>query len=88
MLTAAYRWIDHNILKLGRELRLSYLPPLMVYMAALRPAEAWFVLSTLLVPVGDVTRDAVADAMNVEAVPRVDAKGAPIDTATCTSWRS
>ena len=34
MLTAAYRWIDHNILELGRELRLSFLPPLMVYMAA------------------------------------------------------
>lgn len=165
MLTAGYRWIDHNILELGRELRLSYLPPLMVYMAAgisgltgivgtffvkeylglpasflaalgfwagipwalkmplghlvdliwrwksgliylgagliamsllimvgllsereamaaIMPAEAWFVLSTLLAPVGYVTQDAVADAMTVEAVPRVDAKGAPIDSAT------
>ena len=27
------RWIDVNILSLGRELRLSYLPPLMVYVA-------------------------------------------------------
>lgn len=26
-------WIDRNILSLGREMRLSYLPPLMVYMA-------------------------------------------------------
>src|SRR5512135_2968752 len=34
MFSAAYRWIDDNILELGRELRLSYLPPLMVYMAA------------------------------------------------------
>ena len=165
MLTAAYRWIDHNIFELGRELRLSYLPPLMVYMAAgisgltaivgtffvkeylglpasflaalgfwagipwalkmplghlvdliwrwksgliylgagliavsllimagllsareamvaIMPAEAWFILSTLLAPVGYVTQDAVADAMTVEAVPRVDAKGAPIDPAT------
>jgi MFS family permease len=165
MLTAAYRWIDNNILELGRELRLSFLPPLMVYMAAgisgltgivgtffvkeylglpasflaalgfwagipwalkmplghlvdliwrwksgliylgavliamsllimvgllseraamaaIMPAEAWFVLSTLLAPVGYVTQDAVADAMTVEAVPRVDAKGAPIDPAT------
>jgi hypothetical protein len=31
---AAARWIDRNILELGREMRLSYLPPLMVYMAA------------------------------------------------------
>ena len=29
-----WRWIDYNILELGREMRLSYLPPLMVYMAA------------------------------------------------------
>ena len=27
-------WIDRNILELGREMRLSYLPPLMVYVAA------------------------------------------------------
>src|SRR5918996_1383100 len=27
-------WIDANILDLGRQMRLSYLPPLMVYMAA------------------------------------------------------
>jgi hypothetical protein len=33
-LRATYRWLDRNILELGRELRLSYLPPLMVYMAA------------------------------------------------------
>ena len=28
------RWIDENIFSLGREMRLSYLPPLMVYLAA------------------------------------------------------
>ena len=165
MLTAARRWIDHNILELGREMRLSYLPPLMVYMAAgisgltsivgtffvkeylglsasflaalgfwagipwalkmplghlvdliwrwksgliylgaglitlsllimvgllsgrgamlaFMSAEAWFVLSALLAPVGYVMQDTVADAMTVEAVPRVDSKGAPIDPAT------
>ncbi len=165
MLTTARRWIDHNILELGRELRLSYLPPLMVYMAAgisgltsivgtffvkeylglsasflaalgfwagipwalkmplghlvdliwrwksgliylgaglitlsllimvgllsgrgamleFMSAEAWFVLSALLAPVGYVMQDTVADAMTVEAVPRVDSKGAPIDPAT------
>jgi BT1 family len=158
MFTAVYRWIDRNILELGRELRLSYLPPLMVYMAAgisgltgivgtffvkdylglsaeflaalgfwagipwslkmplghlvdliwrwkaglvflgaaliaaslgimiglightdlmraVMPVEAWFVLSTLLAPVGYVVQDVVADAMTVEAVPRVDAEG-------------
>ena len=33
MLARAYRWFDRVILELGREFRLSYLPPLMVYVA-------------------------------------------------------
>jgi hypothetical protein len=164
MLVFLYRWIDRNVLELGRELRLSYLPPLMVYMAAgisgltgivgtffvkeylglsaaflaalgfwagipwalkmpighlvdliwrwkswlvylgasliaasllimvglignrdamvvVMPAEAWYVLSVLLAPVGYVIQDAVADAMTVEAVPKVDALGKPLDPA-------
>lgn len=32
--TALITWVDNNILELGRELRLSYLPPLMIYLAA------------------------------------------------------
>lgn len=164
-LTGIYEWIDRNILSLGREMRLSYLPPLMVYMAygisgltgivgtffvkdylglsasflaalgfwagipwalkmpightvdllwrwkswlvglgagllavslgimaalignreamtALLPAEVWFVISALLSPIGYVIQDAVADAMTVEAVPRVDEKGQPFDEPT------
>ncbi|SPP64501.1 hypothetical protein [Nitrospira lenta] len=164
-LTGICEWIDRNILSLGREMRLSYLPPLMVYMAygisgltgivgtffvkdylglsasflaalgfwagipwalkmpightvdllwrwkswlvglgagllavslgimaalignreamtAMLPAEVWFVLSTLLAPVGYVIQDAVADAMTVEAVPRVDEKGRLFDEPT------
>lgn len=162
MTLTVWRWIDRNILELGRELRLSYLPPLMVYMAAgissltgivgtffvkdylnlsvaflaalsfwvvipwslkmvlghlidllwrwknwllffgasliaasllimvgligsreamatIMPVESWFVLSALLAPIGYVLQDAVADAMTVEAVPRVDDEGQPID---------
>jgi hypothetical protein len=30
----AYRWIDNTVFDLGRQLRWSYLPPLMVYLAA------------------------------------------------------
>lgn len=165
MLNAIYRWIDRNLLELGREMRLSYLPPLMVYcaagvsgltgivgtffvkdylglsaaflaalgfwagipwalkmpighlvdlmwrhkaglvylgasliaasllimigligspdaMRAVMPLEAWFVLSVLLSPVGYVMQDAVADAMTVEAVPRLDARGEPIPAET------
>ncbi len=165
MFTRFARWIDRNILSLGREMRLSYLPPLMVYMAygisgltgivgtffvkdylglsasflaalgfwagipwalkmpighlvdlmwrwkgwlvglgagllaaslgimaaligsrevmtAIMPAEAWYVVSTLLGPIGYVVQDAVADAMTVDAVPRVDERGQPFDQQT------
>jgi hypothetical protein len=44
--------------------------------------EAWFVLSALLAPVGYVVQDVVADAMTVEAVPRVDERGRPLDPET------
>lgn len=33
MLAVVHHWIDRNILELGREFRIAYLPPLMVYMA-------------------------------------------------------
>jgi hypothetical protein len=158
-------WIDRNILSLGREMRLSYLPPLMVYVAygisgltgivgtffvkdylglsaaflaalgfwagipwalkmpightvdlmwrwkswlvglgaglltislgimalligereamtTLLPAEIWYVLSVLLAPIGYVVQDVVADAMTVEAVPRVDDQGRTFDDQT------
>lgn len=38
-------------------------------------AEVWFVISTLLAPIGYVIQDVVADAMTVEAVPLADASG-------------
>ncbi len=163
-MNAVSRWIDRNILELARDFQLSYLPPLMVYMAAgisgltgivgtffvkdylglsasflaalgfwagipwalkmpfghlvdllwrwksllvyfgagviaasllimvglighreamvaVMPAEIWYVLSVLLAPIGYVIQDTVADAMTVEAVPRVDERGRPIDEA-------
>jgi hypothetical protein len=159
------RWLDRNILELGREMRLSYLAPLMVYMAAgisgltgivgtffvkdyldlsaeflaalafwagipwalkmplghlvdliwrwksllvflgaalitcsllimlgllaqpdrmagLMPLSAWYVLSVLLAPIGYVVQDVVADAMTVEAVPRVNPQGEPLPRET------
>jgi hypothetical protein len=160
-----YQWIDRIFLELGREMRLSYLPPLMVYVAAgvsgltgivgtffvkeylglsaefvaalgfwmvipwslkmplghvvdliwkfksimvfigaaliaasllimvgllsdpeamrqVMSAEAWYVISALLAPVGYVVQDVVADAMTVEAVPQFTAEGKPIDKDT------
>ncbi len=165
MLKRVYHWIDRNILELGWEMRLSYLPPLMVYFAAgisgltaivgtffvkdylglsaeflaglgfwagipwalkmplghvvdliwrfksglvwlgasliaaslaimlgllahpewmgrTMSVEAWFILSVLLAPIGYVIQDVVADAMTVEAVPRLDSQGRPFDEDT------
>jgi MFS family permease len=48
-------------------------------MREIMPAEAWFVLSALLAPVGYVVQDVVADAMTVEAVPRIGEDGEPVD---------
>src|SRR4051812_31909899 len=44
-------------------------------------AERWFVIATLLMPTGYMLQDAVADAMTVEAVPRVDEHGRPYEEA-------
>jgi hypothetical protein len=165
MVTAFCEWIDRNVFELGREVRLSFLPPLMVYLAAgisgltgivgtffvkdylglsasflaalgfwagipwalkmpighlvdliwrwksllvyagagliatsllimvglignretmiaIMPAEVWYVISVLLAPIGYVVQDTVADAMTVEAVPRVDEQGRPFDETT------
>lgn len=51
-------------------------------MTAMLPAEVWYVISVLLAPIGYVIQDATADAMTVEAVPRVDDSGRPLDEAT------
>ncbi len=47
-------------------------------MTAILSAESWFVMSALLAPTGYVIQDVVADAMTVEAVPRVDERGEPL----------
>jgi hypothetical protein len=46
-------------------------------MAEVMSIESWYVLSALLAPTGYVVQDIVADAMTVEAVPLVDARGHP-----------
>ena len=42
---------------------------------------SWYVLAALIAPVGYMVQDAVADAMTVEAVPRLDENGKPYDEA-------
>jgi len=50
-------------------------------MAALWPVSYWYVLSTLLAPLGYVLQDVVADAMTVEAVPTRDENGEALPEA-------
>jgi hypothetical protein len=57
-------------------------------MRAVMSAERWFVISSLLAPTGFMVQDAVADAMTVEAVPRVDERGQPYDEATRKSMHT
>lgn len=47
-------------------------------MTAIMPMSAWYITSYILAPCGLVVQDAVADAMSVEAVPRLDAQGREI----------
>ncbi|WP_120502157.1 hypothetical protein [Roseovarius sp. EL26] len=51
-------------------------------MSAIAPLKSWFIASTIIAPSGLVLQDAVADAMSVEAVPRTDDTGTPIDHDT------
>ena len=44
-------------------------------MGEVMSVEAWYVLSTLLAPLGHITQDVVADAMTIEAIPLVDDLG-------------
>jgi hypothetical protein len=48
-------------------------------MGDILPRATWYVTALLLAPAGYAIQDVVADAMTVEAVPQVDANGAPFD---------
>ena len=54
-------------------------------MTAILNAETWFIISTLLAPIGFVLQDVVADALTVEAIPKTDEKGNEIDFKTLKS---
>lgn len=52
------------------------------WMVGLMPVTAWYVTAVLLAPCGYVVQDAVADALSVEAVPKLDAQGHSFDDDT------
>ncbi|WP_449433236.1 hypothetical protein [Pseudomonas putida] len=47
-------------------------------MASWLPVQTWYVISSVLAPLGYVLQDVVADAMTIEAVPRVLGNGEPV----------
>jgi hypothetical protein len=51
-------------------------------MATVMTLKQWYVLAALLAPTGYMIQDSVADAMTVEAVPRLDEHGRPYDEPT------
>jgi len=57
-------------------------------MREIMSAGNWYVLAALLAPTGYMIQDAVADAMTVEAVPRVDEYGKPYDEAARKSMHT
>jgi hypothetical protein len=64
---------------------------LISHMEAMREvmsATAWFVTASLVAPTGYMIQDAVADAMTVEAVPRVDESGRPYEQAALKSMHT
>ena len=48
-------------------------------MQRILPVDTWYIISALLAPMGYVLQDSVADAMTVEAVPRIDSDGVAIE---------
>lgn len=76
---AALVWLGAGMIAVSLLIMIGLLErreELMLWMSASR----WFVLASLLAPTGYMIQDAVADAMTVEAVPRVDAEGRLIDS--------
>jgi len=57
-------------------------------MRSVMAVNHWFVLAALLLPTGFMIQDAVADAMTVEAVPKVDEHGNPYDEQTRKSMHT
>ncbi len=49
------------------------------WLSDIMSTTSWYVLAVILAPCGYVVQDSVADAMSVEAVPRVAPDGAPLD---------
>ena len=47
------------------------------FMAAMLPPDVWYIIASLISPVGFVLQDVVADAMTVEAVQPYDKDGSP-----------
>jgi hypothetical protein len=75
---AALVWLGAGMIAASLAIMIGLIRHLEAMRAVMSP-ENWFVLAALVSPTGYMVQDAVADAMTVEAVPRVDEHGKPYD---------
>jgi hypothetical protein len=71
-------WLGAGMIAASLLIMIGLISHLEAMSQVMTPAR-WFVLSSLLAPTGYMIQDSVADAMTVEAVPRVDENGRPYD---------
>jgi len=84
---AALVWLGAGMIAAGLAIMIGLISHMEAMRAAMSPT-AWFVLASLVSPTGYMIQDAVADAMTVEAVPRIDAQGSPYDEAARKSMHT
>ncbi len=77
---AALVWLGAGMIAAGLLIMVGLISHMEAMRAVMSPT-AWFVTAALVSPTGYMIQDAVADAMTVEAVPRVDDQGRPYGQA-------
>jgi BT1 family len=73
-------WLGAAMIAVGLLIMIGLISHMEAMRAVMSPT-AWFVTASLVSPTGYVIQDTVADAMTVEAVPRIDEQGRPYDQA-------
>ena len=84
---AALVWLGAGMIAVSLLIMIGLISHMEAMREVMSPT-AWFVTASLVAPTGYMIQDAVADAMTVEAVPRVDESGRPYDQAALKSMHT
>ncbi|HZM33064.1 MAG TPA: hypothetical protein VFC18_01100 [Burkholderiales bacterium] len=84
---AALVWLGAGMIAASLLIMIGLISHMEAMRAVMSPT-AWFVTASLVAPTGYMIQDAVADAMTVEAVPRVDENGRPYDQVALKSMHT